>query len=135
MNKIIKQVNYTVTNIAGSVRGLHFQVPPFAEIKLVTCIKGTIFDVAVDIRENSPTFLQYESRILSAESNLSFLIPEGFAHGFQTLEANCEILYLHSEEHKPHYEKKINVKDPKIGISWPLEITNISQDHLSAKFI
>ncbi|KKK62451.1 hypothetical protein LCGC14_3004180, partial [marine sediment metagenome] len=79
------------------IRGMHFQYPPKAEIKLVKCVVGKVFDVAIDLRKNSPTFLQWHSEILSSKNMKIIYIPEGFAHGFQTLEDNCEILYLHSE--------------------------------------
>ena len=89
IKKPIVQINQTLTRKKGAVRGLHFQHPPHAEIKLVSCLKGEILDVAVDIRRTSPTFLQWHGEILSAANRKSLLIPEGYAHGLQTLEENC----------------------------------------------
>ena len=88
----IVQINHTLTVRPGVVRGLHFQRPPHAEIKLVTCLRGAVFDVAVDLRANSPTFLHWHAEILSADNHRSLAIPQGFAHGFQTLTDNCEML-------------------------------------------
>ncbi len=95
--KSISQINHTFTRGKGAVRGLHFQYPPHAEGKIVSCLRGEVYDVAVDIRKGSPTFLHWHGEILSAANQRSLLIPEGFAHGFQTLTENCELLYLHSE--------------------------------------
>ena len=96
-NEHIVQINQSNTIKKGSIRGMHFQYPPKAEIKLVKCLKGKIFDVAIDLRHNSTTFLKWHGEILSEENLKIMYVPKGFAHGFQTLEYNCEILYLHSE--------------------------------------
>ncbi len=125
-SKPINQINHTLTRQKGAVRGLHFQKSPFAEIKLVSCLKGKIFDVAVDLRKNSPTFLHWHGEILSENNQRSLLIPEGFAHGFQTLTDDCELIYLHSAPYAKEAEAALNVSDPKLGISWPLSITEIS---------
>jgi len=135
----IAQINQTLTRKRGAVRGLHFQYPPHAEIKFVSVVRGEIFDVAVDLRRGSPTFLRWHAQILSAENRLSLLIPRGFAHGFQTLSEDCELLYLHSHAYAPHAEAGIHPKDPAIAVQWPLEFTEISQrdsDHppLTAQF-
>ena len=122
----IKQMNHTFTKKKGSLRGMHFQSKPFQEIKIVRCIKGKVFDVAVDIRKDSPTFLQWHGEILSADKGTSLYIPQGFAHGFQTLTNNCELLYIHSDFYKQDAEGVLNAFDPKINISWPLEVTEIS---------
>jgi len=122
----IKQINHTFTKKKGSVRGMHFQKPPFQEIKIVKCIKGEVFDVAVDIRKGSPTFLQWHGELLTADKGNSLYIPEGFAHGFQTLTNNCELLYIHSQFYEQDAEGILNVFDPKIGISWPLEVSEMS---------
>jgi len=122
----IAQINHTRTKRKGTIRGLHFQNTPYTETKLVTCIKGKVFDVAVDIRENSPTFLKWHAEELSAANNESLYIPEGFAHGFQALTNDCELLYLHSALHQPAAESALNVLDPMLSINWPLEITGIS---------
>lgn len=122
----IKQINHTLTLNKGVVRGLHFQYPPYAEAKMVSCLQGTIFDVAVDLRHGSPTFLQWHGVELSAENMRSLFIPEGFAHGFQTLSNDCELIYLHSEAYRPDSEGALNALDPRLGISWPLDITEMS---------
>lgn len=126
-NKSISQINHTLTRSKGAARGLHYQNPPYAEIKLVGCIKGEIFDVAVDLRKGSPTFLQWHGEVLSGHNQRSLLIPEGFAHGFQTLTENCELIYLHSAPYVKEAEAALNVTDPKLGITWPLEITELSE--------
>jgi len=126
LNKPIVQVNHTVTKKAGAVRGLHFQYPPHAETKIVSCIKGEIFDVAVDLRKGSPTFLRWHGEKLSASNNKSLLIPEGFAHGFQALTNDCELIYLHTESFHPEAEGAFNVADSRLKIAWPLSITDIS---------
>jgi dTDP-4-dehydrorhamnose 3,5-epimerase len=96
ISKAISQINRSFTAQKGSIRGMHFQTAPFAETKFVSCLRGEVFDVAVDLRAGSPTFLQWHGEILSAGNQRSLLIPEGFAHGFQTLSADCEMLYLHT---------------------------------------
>lgn len=126
-HKPIAQINLTHTNKKGAVRGLHFQYAPAAEAKIISCVRGEIFDVAVDIRQGSPTFLRWHAEILTAENNKSIFIPEGFAHGCQALTDNCEILYLHSESFKPETVGALNILDPKIAINWPLEITEMSE--------
>lgn len=124
--KPIQQINHTLTKKAGAIRGLHFQYPPESEIKIVSCLHGRILDVAVDLRADSPTFLNWYATELSPENNLSFYIPEGFAHGFQTLTEDCELLYLHSACYSPQYEAALNPLDPRLAITWPLVVTEIS---------
>jgi dTDP-4-dehydrorhamnose 3,5-epimerase len=121
--KTIRHINHSLTQHKGAVRGLHFQHPPHAEIKIVTCLKGQVWDVAVDLRQGSPTFLQYHSVKLSEDNHHSYLIPEGFAHGFQTLTSNCEMLYLHTAEYNPEAEGALNALDPRLAIDWPDPIT------------
>ena len=137
-NKInfnIKQINITLTKKKGTIRGLHFQLPPHSEIKMVSCIKGKIFDVIVDLRKNSKTFLQTHSEILSEKNQKSLIVPKGFAHGFQALEDNCEILYFHSENYNSDYEDGIKYNDPQLSIKWPKNITNISKRDDNFKLI
>jgi dTDP-4-dehydrorhamnose 3,5-epimerase len=124
--KPISQVNQTYTRKSGAVRGMHFQFPPYAECKIVFCIRGSVYDVAVDIRKDSATFLKWHAEIISPGNKRGFLIPEGFAHGFQTLEDDCELLYFHSEIYNSENEGALNVFDPGIGITWPLAPTDIS---------
>lgn len=126
-NRHIKNVNFSRTVKKGSVRGMHFQRPPHAEMKLIRCISGKILDVVVDIRAGSPTFLQHYAIELSAENMKMFVIPEGFAHGFQSLEDNSEIMYLVTEFYSPESEGGLRYNDPKLGIELPLEIADISE--------
>jgi len=120
------QFNHSRTTHKGSIRGLHYQNPPFAEIKLIRCITGSVYDVVVDIREGSPTFLQHFGVTLSAKNQTMIYIPEGFAHGFQTLEESAELIYHHSAFYTPGHEGGIAYNEPKIGIQWPLPPTVIS---------
>lgn len=133
--KSIRQMNHTLTKKMGAFRGLHFQRPPFAEMKMVSCLKGKILDIAVDLRAGSPTFMKFHTEILSGDNAKSLLIPEGFAHGFQTLTPDCELLYLHTESYQPSAEGGLNVLDPGLGIALPLEITEISARDTEHPFI
>ena len=92
----------------------------------MSCLRGRIFDVAVDLRSGSPTFLEWHGETLSADGDRSLLIPRGFAHGFQALEDDCELLYLHSNPHVPAAEGALNLLDPRLSIDWPLELTDVS---------
>lgn len=105
---------------------MHFQHPPNAEDKLVTCLRGQIVDVAVDLRRGSPTFLRWHAEVLSAANGKALLIPQGFAHGFQAMTDDCELLYLHSRPYAAEAEGALNARDPKLDIHWPLDITDIS---------
>ena len=120
------QINHSTTNEVGSVRGLHYQKPPKAEKKMVLCLRGRVWDVAVDLRASSETFLSWHAEELSAENNKALLIPEGFAHGFQVLEKESELLYLHSEQYTPQLEDGISPLDPRLSIPWPLAIGEMS---------
>lgn len=125
-HKPVSQINQTLTQKQGTIRGLHFQPPPNAEMKLVTCLRGAVWDVAVDLRTGSPTFLQWHAEELSAANHRALLIPEGFAHGFQTLCDDCELIYLHSRAYTPSAEVGLNPKDPMLMITWPWAITELS---------
>jgi dTDP-4-dehydrorhamnose 3,5-epimerase len=130
VRKPIAQVNHSLTRCKGTVRGMHFQRPPHAESKFVTCLRGEVFDVAVDLRKNSPTFLKWHGEVLSAANQRSLLIPEGFAHGFQTLTGDCELVYLHTAAYQGAAEGALNATDPRLAIAWPMEITELSdRDH------
>lgn len=131
----IKQINHSITKEKGTVRGLHFQYEPYAEIKMVKCIKGSVLDVVVDIRKKSPTFLKYFSVELTEQNQKMIYIPKGFAHGFQTLKDNTELLYLHSSIYAPSEEGALNVLDPKLNIKWSLDIINLSQRDKNHPFI
>ncbi len=124
--KGIEQINHTLTARRGVVRGMHFQYPPHAEGKFVSCLRGEVFDVAVDVRQGSPTFLHCHAEVLSAGNHKTLMIPEGFAHGFQTLTENCEMLYFHTAAYQPGAECGLNAKDPRLAIQWPLPITEQS---------
>lgn len=126
LTKSIAQINHSVTQRRGTVRGLHFQHPPYTEIKIVTCLHGEVFDVAVDLRADSPTFLRWHGEILSAENARSLCIPEGFAHGFQALTDDCELLYLNTAPHAPQAEGGVHPRDPRVGVEWSLPITKLS---------
>ena len=122
----IIQINHTLTEKRGTVRGLHFQRPPHSECKFVSCLRGAVWDVAVDLRTSSSTYLQWHAEVLSAENHQSLAIPEGFAHGFQTLTDNCEMLYFHSAAYHPGAEDALHAMDPALAIAWPEPITDLS---------
>jgi dTDP-4-dehydrorhamnose 3,5-epimerase len=119
-------VNFSRTIQKGAIRGLHFQYPPKAEMKLVRCIRGAVYDVIVDIRKDSPTFLKWYGVELSAENMKMLCVPEGFAHGFQVLEETSEVIYLVSNFYSPECEGGLNYADPALRISWPDSVTDIS---------
>ena len=127
LKKKIVQINHSFTKMKGSIRGMHFQYPPYCETKIIRCTKGSVFDVAVDIRKGSKTFLQWHGEILTAGNMKMLLIPEGFAHGFQSQTDECEMLYFHTNFYNVESEVRLYVKDPRIGIKWPLDITNLSE--------
>src|SRR4029453_7760280 len=114
------------TSLAGTVRGMHFQYAPHAEAKMVICLQGRIFDVAVDLRRESRTFRHGHGEILSGENCRGQLIPEGFAHGFQTLVENCQMLYFMSAPYVPAAEGGLHPCDPRLAIRWPLPIAELS---------
>ena len=125
-NGSIAQINHTHTRRQGTVRGLHYQRPPHAEIKLVSCIRGEVWDVAVDLRHDSPTFLQWHAQTLSADNALALLIPEGFAHGFQAVSDDAELLYCHSAAYDATAEAGLHPEDDRLAIAWPLPMTELS---------
>lgn len=126
-SKPIAQINHTVTPKVGTVRGMHFQHPPYSEMKLVTCMRGEVFDVAVDLRQGSPTFFAWHGERLSADNNRAMLIPEGFAHGFQALTDDVELLYCHSAPYAAGFEGGVQPTDPLLGIVWPRPIALLSE--------
>jgi dTDP-4-dehydrorhamnose 3,5-epimerase len=123
----IRQINHTLTRKAGAVRGMHFQYPPHAEIKIISCLKGKVWDVAVDLRKGSPTFLRYHAVVLSEDMPRSYFIPEGFAHGFQALMPDCELIYFHTADYNAAAEGALNALDPWLDIQWPAAITERSE--------
>lgn len=124
--RTIVQINHSTTHHVGAVRGLHYQHAPHAEMKIVRCLKGRVFDVAVDLRRGSATFLRWTALELTPESGHALVIPEGCAHGFQVLEADSQLLYLHTAFYTPAAEGGIRFDDPEIKIKWPLAPTDIS---------
>ncbi len=126
-SRSLAQVNRTLTRRKGTVRGLHFQVPPSAETKIVSCLRGSVFDVAVDVRRGSPTLLRWHGEVLSAENSRSLVIPEGFAHGVQTLTDDVELLYFHTALYDSPNERGIHPQDPLVGIAWPLPVVQLSE--------
>ena len=123
----IQQINHSRTAAVGAVRGMHFQFAPHAETKMVRCLKGRVWDVAVDLREGSPTFLQHYAQELSPLNALMLVIPEGCAHGFQVLEPDSELLYLHTANYTPGVEGGVRFDDPALNLPWPLHITDLSE--------
>ena len=131
----VAQINETGTCLAGTVRGMHFQRPPFAEMKLITCVAGAILDVAVDLRRDSPTFLRHVGVELSADNVRSLLIPEGCAHGFQALSGDVRMIYAHSAPYRSEAEGGLHPQDPGLGIVWPLPVVNLSPRDFSHPFL
>jgi len=123
----IVQINYSRTRHVGAIRGLHLQHSPHAEMKMVRCLRGKVWDVAVDLRKDSPTFLQWYATELSLHSMKMLVIPEGCAHGFQVLEAESELLYLHTAAYSPDAETGVRFDDPLLSINWPLSVGDISK--------
>jgi len=123
----IVQANQSLTKRKGTIRGMHFQKPPKAEDKIVFCIQGAIYDVAIDLRQNSPTYGQWVAEELSEENKKMFLIPKGFAHGFQLLTDESEVLYFLSEFYSPEYETGVRWNDPFFNIKWPIENPILSE--------
>ena len=121
------QMNHSFTQQKSTIRGMHFQLPPFSEIKMVRCIAGAVYDVIIDLRASSATFLQFFGVELSAANKKMMYIPEGFAHGFQALTDDCELIYHHSQYYLPGVEAGIKYDDKKININWPLPVTIISE--------
>ncbi len=122
----IVQINRSQTSRVGAVRGMHYQRPPCAEMKLIRCLRGCVCDVVVDLRADSPTFLKWHAEELSAENMRMFVVPEGCAHGFQVLEPDSELLYLHTSFYQPDFESGVKFDDPRLAISWPLPPCDLS---------
>lgn len=135
LQKPIVQINHSYTKGIGSIRGLHYQTAPHCETKIVRCLKGSIYDVAVDIRKDSSTFLQYFGIELSEENGRYLYIPEGFAHGFQTLSDEVEMIYLVTVPFTPKADNVFNALDSQIGIDWKLPVGNMSEKDRNAPFV
>ncbi len=134
-NKPIKQINHSFTKKKGTLRGLHYQKNPYKEAKIITCLKGKVFDVAVDIRKDSKTYLKKTVNELSDQNNKSIYIPEGFAHGFQAMKDNCILVYFHTEFYNIKSSGYVNPLDPKLDINWPLAISIISDIDKNTKYL
>ena len=131
----IKQINYVTVKNKGTIKGIHFQKQPYSEVKIVYLLKGKIFDVVVDVRQNSKNFLKPKSYILNSKDKSCLIIPKGYGHSFQTLTNDCEIFYCHSEVYEPTKEQSLNPFDPCLNISWPLKVSKISFKDKKTKFI
>lgn len=134
-DKNIVQINHSITRQKGAIRGMHFQRSPKAEIKMVKCLVGAVFDVIVDLRKLSPTFGKWHGEKLSPNNMKMMYIPEGFAHGFQTLEEESQLLYLHTEFYSPEYEGGVRFDDPDLAIDWPLPPAMISEKDRSLPLV
>lgn len=129
------QDNHSMSAQKGTLRGLHFQLNPKAQTKLVRCTKGKILDVAVDLRKGSPTFKQWVGVELSKDNHKQLLIPKGFAHGFVTLTDDVEVQYKVDESYSPEYDRSIRFDDPEIGIDWGISNPVLSEKDLNAPFL
>lgn len=125
-NLLFRQINHSENFLRGTVRGLHYQLGPQREYKIVRCIRGRVLDVVVDLRTTSDSFLQWTSIELCAAKNNALIIPPGCAHGFQVLEHDSQLLYLHTADYLPEYEDGVHPNDPRLNIQWPLPITELS---------
>jgi dTDP-4-dehydrorhamnose 3,5-epimerase len=125
------QCNVAFTHRKGTIRGLHYQVPPAAEVKMVRCIRGAILDVIVDLRPHSPTYLQHIGVELTAENRRQLYVPQGFSHGYQSLTDNAEVVYFVSAFHSPEYERGHRYDDPRVGISWAEPVSLVSAKDLN----
>jgi dTDP-4-dehydrorhamnose 3,5-epimerase len=135
IGKPIVQINHSVNTLKGTLRGLHYQLPPFAEGKYIRCVVGAVYDVAVDLRAGSPTFLQHYGVELSATNRRAIYIPPGFAHGFITLADDSQLIYHHTEFYQPGVEAGIHHSDPTIHISWPLAPAIVSDRDLNLPLV
>ena len=127
----IAQANTSFSAQAGTLRGMHYQLPPHSETKIVRCIRGSIYDAALDLRPESPTFGKSWGQVLSAENRLALVIPKGFAHGFLTLENDSEVFYLVDEYYSPEWERGIRWDDPRFAVSWPRQPEVLSERDLA----
>ena len=130
-----QQINISSTVRQGSIRGMHFQHPPAAEAKLIRCTRGRVFDVAVDLRSGSSTFLQWHAVELTEDGPMQFFIPEGFAHGFQTLTPDAQLLYMHSAAWSRSHENTLRYDDPAFSIKWPLAVEQVSEKDRNAALL
>lgn len=125
--KEIVQINHSLTRQVGAIRGMHYQIPPVSEIKIIRCIKGAVYDVIIDIRTHSPTFRMWYGIEISKKNMKMVFIPEGFAHGFQVIDGPAELIYHHTEFYSPSHERGLRFDDPLLAINWPLNVTVVSE--------
>ena len=126
LNPRTVQCNVSFNKVKGTLRGMHYQVAPGAEAKLVRCTRGAIYDVIIDLRRESATYKQHVGAMLTSNNHRALFIPEGFAHGFQTLEDNSEVFYQMSEFYSPEHQRGLRYNDPAFGVDWPIDPTVIS---------
>ena len=127
LRKGIVQVNRSFSKVRGTLRGMHYQLAQHAETKLISCLQGGVYDVLLDLRKGSPSFLQWHAETLQEGDDRVLVVPEGVAHGFQTLADDTELLYFHTAFYSPNHEAGVRYDDPRIRISWPLPPTGISE--------
>lgn len=135
LNPTIAQCNLSFNHKQGTLRGMHYQLPPAGETKFIRCTQGAIYDVIVDMRPESPTYLEQFGVELSAENHRALYVPEMFAHGYQTLTDNAEVIYQVSEFYTPGYERGLRYNDPSLRIQWPLTVTEISDKDMNWTFL
>ena len=123
----VAQINLSMTTRTGTIRGMHYQAPPHGEAKIIRCIQGRVLDVIVDIRRDSSTFLKHQVFEMSELHGFALHVPIGCAHGFQVLDGPAKMLYAHSHEYRPEFERGIHPLDPALGINWPLKVVEISE--------
>jgi len=133
LNSNLAQCNISFNKKKGTIRGMHYQLPPYAEAKLVRCTKGSVFEVMVDLRKNSNTYKQWQGIELNSDDYKMLYAPEGFALGFQTLQENTELFYQMSQFYMPEHARGFRWDDPTFKISWPMDVTTISEKDLSFK--
>ncbi|HWO41827.1 MAG TPA: dTDP-4-dehydrorhamnose 3,5-epimerase [Candidatus Eisenbacteria bacterium] len=127
LNDRLVQCNVSFSRRRGTIRGMHYQVAPYAEVKILRCTRGAIYDVIIDLRPDSRTYRRWIGVELSAANHRMIYVPEGFAHGFQTLEDDAEVIYQVSQFYTPGAERGVRYNDPAFGIQWPLEVTSLSE--------
>ena len=123
----IVQINHSRTHTVGAVRGMHYQLTPHAEMKFIRCIKGRVWDAAIDLRAGSPTLLRWYAEELTPQNKRMMVVPEGCAHGFQVLEPDSELLYLHTAFYQPEAEDGVAHDDPQLAIDWPIPVKDLSE--------
>lgn len=131
LNPLVAQCNLSFNYQQGTLRGMHYQLPPAAEAKFIRCIRGAIFDVIVDLRPDSDTYLQHVGVELSADNRVALYVPELFAHGYQALTDGAEVMYQVSEFYTPGQERGLRYDDPALGITWPQDVTVMSDKDAS----